>query len=145
MNTHANRDPDAAPEGGATGRLTELTVGTRLGPLTVAVSAAANERYWEGAAVEHPARAAGLLYPPLAANLTVLLTQTIVGHPLLQTAQRLRSHRSSPAGVELTITGAVLERYAKRGREYAVIQADVTLPDRDLLWTSTATFTTVAP
>jgi hypothetical protein len=112
--------------------------------MALTVSRAASDRYWEGAGIEHDARAAGLLYPPMAANLTILLFQTVATRPLLHTAQRLVSHRSAPADVELTVTGTVVEHYEKRGREYAVVEAEVSLPDGHPLWTSTATFTEVA-
>jgi hypothetical protein len=71
----------------------------------------------------------------------VLTVQTVVDQALLQTAQTVVAHRRADAGVELTTTGTVTERYEKRGREYAVVTVDVTLPDGDLLWTSVATFT----
>jgi hypothetical protein len=112
-----------------------------VGPFTVTVSRAANERYWAAAGADHPLLAAGALYPPIAANLTVLTVQTVYGRPLLQTAQRVVAHRRADAGTELTTAGIVTERYEKRGREYAVVTADVTLPGGDLLWTSVATFT----
>src|SRR4051794_26725033 len=115
-------------------------VGTPIGPFTVAVSPAANERYWASAGVDHPALRAGTLYPPIAANLTVLATQTVVDRALLQTGQRIVCHRRADAGVELTVTGSVTERYEKRGREYAVVAAEITLPDGSPLWTSVATF-----
>jgi hypothetical protein len=124
---------DAAPFGGA-------VAGTELGPLRITVSEAANERYWASAGVDHPARRRGALYPPVAANLTILLFQTVATRPLLHTAQRLVSHRRGEAGSELTVTGTVAERYEKRGREYAVVEAVVRLPDGETLWTSTATF-----
>jgi hypothetical protein len=123
----------APPFGGA-------VAGTDLGPLRITVSPAANERYWASAGVDHPALRQGALYPPVAANLTILLFQTVATRPLLHTSQRLVSHRRGDAGTELTITGAVVDRYEKRGREYAVIDAVVTLPDGEPLWTSTATF-----
>ena len=114
--------------------------GTELGPMRITVSAAANERYWASAGVDHPALRQGALYPPVAANLTILLFQTVATRPLLHTSQRLVSHRRGKAGAELTITGTVVERYEKRGREYAVVDAMVALPDGEPLWTSTATF-----
>ena len=76
----------------------------------------------------------------MAANLTILLFQTVATRPLLHTSQRLVSHRRGKAGAELTITGTVVERYEKRDREYAVVDAVVALPDGEPLWTSTATF-----
>ncbi len=123
----------APPFGGA-------VVGTDLGPLRITVSAAANERYWASAGVDHPALRQGALYPPVAANLAILLFQTVATRPLLHTSQRLVSHRRGEAGAELTVTGTVVDRYEKRGREYAVIEAVVALPDGEPLWTSTATF-----
>ena len=123
----------APPFGGA-------VVGTDLGPLRITVSAAANQRYWASAGVDHPAMRQGALYPPVAANLAILLFQTVATRPLLHTSQRLVSHRRGEAGTELTVTGSVVDRYEKRGREYAVIDAVVALPDGEPLWTSTATF-----
>jgi len=123
----------ASPFGGA-------VVGTDLGPLRITVSAAANQRYWASAGVDHPALRQGALYPPVAANLAILLFQTVATRPLLHTSQRLVSHRRGEAGTELTVTGSVVDRYEKRGREYAVIDAVVALPDGEPLWTSTATF-----
>jgi hypothetical protein len=120
--------------------LERLVVGDRFGPLTLAISRAANERYWASAGVDHPVLRDGALYPPIAANLTVLVVQTVVDRPLLQTAQRVVSHRRADADVELTVTGTVTDRYEKRGREYAVVTAEITLPDASPLWTSVATF-----
>lgn len=115
-------------------------VGTGLGPLRVTVSPAANERYWSSAGVDHPALREGGLYPPIAANLTILLFQTVATRPLLHTAQRLICHRRGEAGADLEVTGAVTERYEKRGRQYAVVEAVVALRDGSPLWTSIATF-----
>lgn len=123
----------ASPFGGA-------VAGTELGPMRITVSAAANERYWASAGVDHPTLRQGALYPPVAANLAILLFQTVATRPLLHTSQRLASHRRGEAGTELTVTGTVVDRYEKRGREYAVVDAVVTLPDGEPLWTSTATF-----
>lgn len=114
--------------------------GTGLGPLRFTVSAAANERYWASAGVDHAALRAGALYPPIAANFTVVLFQTVATRPLLHTSQRLVSHRLGAAGTELTVTGSVTDRYEKRGRDYAVVDAVVALLDGEPLWTSTATF-----
>jgi len=117
-----------------------VAVGDRLGPLTIAISRAANERYWASAGVDHAALRAGALYPPIAANLTVLLIQTVVQRALIQTAQRIVAHRRADADVELSTTGTVTDRFEKRGREYLVVAADVVLPDGSPLWTSVATF-----
>ncbi|MGH8985513.1 MAG: hypothetical protein ACRDY6_16770 [Acidimicrobiia bacterium] len=105
----------AGPFGGA--------VGAVLGPVTFTVSAAANERYWSAAGVDHAALRAGALYPPIAANLTILLFQTVVPRPMIQTEQQLVCHRRGEAGTELTVVEAVVE-----------------LPGGEPLWTSTATF-----
>jgi hypothetical protein len=117
--------------------------GRPLGPVTIAVSPAANERYWRSAGIDHPLLQAGALYPPIAANLTILLFQTVATRPLLHVSQRLTCHRAADAGPELTVTGLVAERYAKRGREYAVVEAEIALPGGDPLWSSVATFTEV--
>jgi hypothetical protein len=122
-----------SPFGGA-------VAGTELGPLRITVSPAANERYWASAGVDHPTLRRGALYPPMAANLAILLFQTVATRPLLHTSQRLVSHRRRDAGAELTVTGTVVDRYEKRGREYAVVDAVVALADGAPLWTSTATF-----
>jgi hypothetical protein len=127
----------SAPFGGA-------ARGRSLGPLTFTVSAAANERYWANAGVDHPALRSGALYPPLAANLTILLFQTVAPRPLLHTAQRLTCHRRAPVGAELTVTGVVTDRYEKRGRDYAEVTATVRAAGRPL-WTSVATFCEIEP
>jgi hypothetical protein len=116
------------------------TAGTVLGPLQFTISPDANERYWGSAGADHPLLRRGALYPPIAANLTILMFQMVAKRPLLHTAQRLVCHRRGEAGVELSVTGVVAERYEKRGREYAVVEAVVALPDGDPLWTSTATY-----
>jgi len=123
--------------------LAELQVGERLGPLGFVISPGANDRYWQAAGISHPARDAGRLYPPMAANLTILLLQSVVAEPVLHTAQELICHRGADAGVELTVSGQVAERALRRGREYAQVDATVTLPDGARLWTSRATFTSV--
>lgn len=119
--------------------------GQHLGPLSVAVSATANERYWAAAGVDHPARRAGALYPPMAANLSILLFRTITARALLQTAQRLVCHDTARAPAVLTITGAVTDRFAKRGREYVSVQTLVAHEDGTALWSSTATFCELGP
>ncbi len=128
----------AGPFGGA-------GVGTELGPVGFTVSPAANERYWAAAGADHPSLRDGALYPPIAANLTILLFQTFAPRPLIQAAQRLVCHRRGEAGSELTVRGTVTERYEKRGREYAVIEAEIGLPDGSPLWTSVATFIEAGP
>ena len=117
-----------------------------LGPMRVTMSEAANERYWRAAGVDHPALQAGALYPPIAANLTILCFLQTCPDAMIQTKQRLKCHRSAQAGVDLITFGRVVSRYEKRGREYvdievAVITADA--PDQPL-WTSWVTFTPTA-
>ena len=124
--------------------LAGLRDGEVLGPLRFEVSAEANDRYWRAAGIDHPARAAGRLFPPMAANLTILLLQSRVDEPVLHTAQRLICRRGAGAGVELTVTGRVAEHYQRRGRAYVVVDASVVLPDGDELWISRSTFTPVA-
>jgi hypothetical protein len=120
-----------------------LAEGIELGPFPVTVSEAANDRYWAGAGIDHPARQAGFLYPPMAANLTILLVQTLLPLPMLQTAQRLDCHRAARAPADLVVTGVVAERFTKRDREYMVVEATVGVVDDAPLWTSVATFTPV--
>lgn len=119
-----------------------LAEGVELGPLRLAVGEAANDRYWAGAGVEHPAREAGALYPPMAANLTILLVQTQLATPLLHTAQRLECHGRAVAPADLVVNGVVTARFAKRDREYMVVEAVVSRGEEPL-WTSVATFTPV--
>ncbi len=122
-------------------RLVDLREGEALPRFPVAVSVAANDRYWAGAAIEHPARAARLLYPPMAANLTILAVGQVVDEVLLHTAQRLVCHRAAPAPEDLVVRATATQRFEKRGRTYAVVEADVVTDAGARLWTSTATFT----
>jgi hypothetical protein len=123
--------------------LVGVAVGDVLGPFEVTVSPAANERYWTAAGVEHPLLAAGALYPPIAANLTILMFQQACPHAMIQTRQRLQCHRVEQAGAVLIATGTVVGRYEKRGREYVDIEATITTAPRpdDPIWTSTVSFT----
>jgi hypothetical protein len=120
-----------------------LSEGLVLAPLRVPMSEAANERYWDGAGLDHSARRAGALYPPLAANLTILLVQGRVDEPLLHTEQRLVCHRAASAPVELVVEGRVTRRFVKRDREYVVVEAAVATATGGPLWTSISTFTPV--
>jgi len=119
----------------------DLAAGTALSPLTLALSAAANDRYWEGAGVEHPLRTAGALYPLIAANLTVLAFGQTCPEPVIQARQQLVCHRRADAPATLVTTGAVREAYERRGRSYVVVEANVALDDGAPLWTSTVVFT----
>jgi hypothetical protein len=124
----------------------DLAPGQGLGPLHLTISEAANERYWRAAGVDHPRLRAGALYPPIAANLTILCFQLAVPDAMIQTRQRLVCHRAAPAGGELITTGVVADRYEKRGREYVDIEAHVTTADAPAqpLWDSWVTFTPTA-
>lgn len=121
----------------------QLVSGTDLGELALTVSPAANERYWRAAGADHPLLVAGALYPPIAANLTVLLFNQACPVPVIQTRQVLRTYRRADAGVELHTTGRVTDAYEKRGRAYVDIEAHITAAD-ELLWTSMVSFTPVA-
>jgi hypothetical protein len=122
----------------------DLQAGTPLPPLALAISAAANDRYWDGAGVEHPLRAAGALYPLIAANLTVLAFGGLYADPVIQARQRLVCHRRADAPETLHTTGEVTEQYARRGRSYVVINTTVALDDGQPLWSSTVVFTPAA-
>jgi hypothetical protein len=122
-----------------------LTPGLDLGELRVVVSPAANERYWRSVGADHPALHAGLLYPPIAANLSVLLFGQRCPSPVIQTAQRLRCVRAAAAPAELVATGRVVACYEKRSRAYVDLEVDVVTADRaDPLWHSAVTFTPAA-
>ena len=123
-----------------------LTPDQPLGPMRLSISAAANERYWRAAGVDHPLLEAGALYPPIAANLTILCFQQTCPDAMIQTRQRLKCHRMAAADTDLITFGRVVSRYENRGREYvdiemAIITADA--PDQPL-WTSWVTFTPTA-
>jgi hypothetical protein len=120
-----------------------LVPGTVLPPLGVTVSAAANERYWQAAGADHPLLSAGALYPPIAANLTVLCFNEVCPDPVIQTRQLLRCHARGEAGIELVTAGAVTDRYEKRGRDYVDVRAEIRAGDQ-LLWTSEVSFTPAA-
>jgi hypothetical protein len=123
----------------------DLAPGTPLGPLRITVSTAANERYWRTAGADHPALRAGALYPPIAANLTVLTFQQTCPDAVLQTRQHLVCHRIEQAGTPLEATGTVVQRYEKRGRDYVDVTVAVRAAGADApVWTSAVTFTPAA-
>jgi hypothetical protein len=123
-----------------------LEPGADLGVLELTVSSAANERYWRAAGADHSLLRAGLLYPPIAANLTVMLFNQACPEPVIQTRQGLRVHRRVEAGVPLVTTGRITDCYEKRGRAYVDLEAVVTIADAraEAVWTSTVSFTPVA-
>ncbi len=120
-----------------------LEPGDELPPLRLTVSAAANERYWRAAGVEHSALTAGALYPPIAANLTVLCFGQLCPEPVIQTRQRIECTRIQQAGVELETIGRVVARATKRGRDYVDIETTIRA-EGDVIWNSLVSFTPVA-
>jgi hypothetical protein len=137
---HSDADPSrTSPDAGAA-PFSGAVVGTTFGPVRYEVSEAANDRYWEGAGLVHPARTAGFLYPPMAANLTILAFQTVVPAPLLHTHQTLVAHGAAHAPAALVVAGVVSRRFAKRGREYVEVATEIGTDDDLHLWTSIATF-----
>ncbi len=126
-------DVPAAPFNG-------VAVGTPFGPTTYDVSEAANDRYWGAVGISHSAREARVLYPPMAANLTILAFQTIAPDPLLHTAQRLECRGLAHAPASVTVTGSVTGRFERRGREYVEVTTTTTAADDTVLWISVATF-----
>ena len=134
-----NRQPgdiSAAPSAPFNG----VVVGTAFGPVTYDVSEAANDRYWEAAAISHAARTAGMLYPPMAANLTILAFQTVAPDPLLHTAQRLECRAVAHAPIAVTVSGSVTDRFERSGREYVEVTTTTTDAGGSELWISVATF-----
>jgi hypothetical protein len=128
---------------GATKRFDQLAVGDELPVLRLTVSDGANERYWRAAGVAHPALSAGALYPPIAANLTVLCFGQLCPEPVIQTRQRLECERVQHAGAELETTGRVVGRTTKRGRDYVDIETTVRA-NGETVWRSLVSFTPVA-
>jgi hypothetical protein len=124
----------------------DLSLADRFGPLRLTISAAANERYWRAAGLDHPLLRAGHLYPMIAGNLTVLAFGTACPDPVIQTRQRLRCHGTVLAGTELVTEGVVVATYEKRGRAYVDLEAtvvDAAAPDV-VVWESDVTFTPTA-
>jgi hypothetical protein len=124
-------------------RFADLAPGDALGPFHVTVDAAANERYWRAAGADHPALRAGALYPPIAANLTILTFQQTCPDAMIQTRQRLRCHAVAAAGTPLVVTGHIGERWERNGRPYCDVHAVVRTDAGTDLWTSVVTFTPV--
>jgi hypothetical protein len=126
--------------------LDAIPEGTALGPFACTVSPAANERYWRAAGVAHPALEAGALYPPIAANLTILMFLETCPHPMIQTSQVLQCHQAVDARTPLVVTGRVTARYEKRGRAYVDVEATVATAaePNEPVWTSIVSFTPTA-
>jgi hypothetical protein len=121
-----------------------VAAGTALPPLHLTISAAANERYWRAAGVDHPALAAGTLYPPIAANLTVLCFGAVCPDPVIQTRQYLKAHRRVLAGTELVTSGLVTACYEKRGRAYVDVETTIAAASDEPVWSSLVSFTPAA-
>ena len=117
-----------------------VVVGTAFGPVTYGVSESANDRYWDAAGISHAARDAGVLYPPMAANLTILAFQTVAPDPLLHTSQRLECRAIAHAPTSVTVSGSVTGRFERRGREYVEVTTITTDAGGSELWISVATF-----
>ena len=117
-----------------------VAVGTAFGPVRYDVSEAANDRYWEAAGISHSARAAGVLFPPMAANLTILAFQTVAPDPLLHTAQRIECRAVAHAPTSVTVSGSVTDRFERRGREYVEVTTTTADARGTELWISVATF-----
>lgn len=117
--------------------------GTVVGPHTIALSSAANERYWSAAGIDHPTLRAGASYPLVAANATVLAWLATCSVPMIQTRQRLRCHRVAPTPAELNTAGSVTARQTRRGREHIDVRVEIDTPE-GRLWTSEVGFTPVA-
>jgi hypothetical protein len=124
----------------------DLAPGDPLAPLQITVSAAANERYWRAAGVDHEVLASGALYPPIAANLSVLCFAQLCPDAVIQTRQTLRCHRRVEAGAELVTSGLVVGCYEKRGRAYVDVETKVVTADApgQPVWTSEVSFTPAA-
>lgn len=140
MNT-SSRDIRGGPNQSPVAPFSGAAPGTVFGPVDYEVPATANDRYWDAAGITHPARIHGLLYPPMAANLTIMAFQTIAPAPLLHTAQRIECHATAAAPNTLTVAGVVTARFERRGREYIEITTTVTDSADVHLWTSISTFT----
>src|SRR5438067_7472030 len=107
------------------------------------MSVAANDRYWEGAGIDHPLRRAGALYPLIAANVTILAFQQRCHAAMIQTRQQLVCHRRADAPAGLVAATTIVDRWERRGLPYIGVRADITAEGTPL-WTSTAHFTPAA-
>ena len=120
-----------------------LKAGDALDDLSLTISVAANERYWQAAGLDHPLLQAGAIYPLIAANLIVLALTHHSPDAMIQTSQQLQCHRIAFAPAALLTRARVHERYEKRGLQYIVVAANVTV-DGDSLWDASAHFTPAA-
>ncbi len=123
--------------------LAAIRAGTALGPFTLELSAAANERYWRAAGLTHPSLVGGALYPLIAANVTVLTWLERCAEPMIQTRQRLWVHDRAAVPARLTAVGSVTSREVRRQRDHLTLRVDITQSERPL-WTSEVGFTPAA-
>lgn len=114
--------------------------GTDLGALTLEVTAPANDRYWRGAGIDHPAREAQLLYPPMGVNFTILLVQRTISAGLLHTWGRLWCHTAVAAPQAVSIAGRVTDRWVRRARDYFTVASEVRDAGGSLLWSIESDF-----
>lgn len=119
--------------------------GADLGALDLEVSVEANDRYWRGAGIDHAARDAGLLFPLMGVNFTMLLVQRTVPAGLLHTWGRIRSHRGVAAPAPVTISGRVTERWVRRSRDYFTVASEVRDAEGAPLWTLESDFAASVP
>lgn len=119
--------------------------GIDLGVLDLDVSAEANDRYWRGAGIDHEAREAGLLFPLMGVNFTMLLIQRTVRTGVLHTWGRIRSHAGVAAPAPLIISGHVVERWVRRSRDYFTVVSEVRDAEGDALWTLESDFAASVP
>jgi hypothetical protein len=120
-----------------------LRPGAVLDPLTLTISVAANDRYWQGAGIDHPLRRSGALYPLIATNLTVLTFQQHCPAAMIQTHQHLVCHRRGDAPAQLETVAEVVDLWDRRGLPYLSVRATITCDGAEL-WTSTVHFTPAA-
>jgi hypothetical protein len=118
-----------------------LSPGDPFGPFTVTIRPETNERYWRAAGAEHPLLVAGALYPPIAANLTILALGQRLDEALIQTRQLITCHARVDAPATLQTMGTVVDRREHRARPYLDVRAEITAAGV-ALWTSEASFTT---
>lgn len=107
--------------------------GADLGTLELSISAEANDRYWRGAGISHAARHDALLYPPMAANFTMMLIQQSLPMGLLHTWGRLTARSANTAPADVTVSGQVRGRFVKRQRDYFVVASSVSTTE-GALW-----------
>lgn len=119
--------------------------GADLGVLDLDVSAEANDRYWRGAGIDHEARDAGLLFPLMGVNFTMLLIQRSVPTGVLHTWARIRSHAGVAAPAPLTISGRVTERWVRRSRDYFTVASEVRDAEGAPVWTLESDFAASVP